>query len=421
MRIICRFAFAISCWLVLAGAAAADQEAGNRAHVAVGAYGRCYAKSVPDDTYVDRHRGRTRLYRVTRQDDELLAELDWFAQRIHLDCNVCADAGSCGISVVRLGPWHRGFKASGDELAIAFYLNDRLLGRYSTLDIAGRAENVSRSVSHYTVFERIVGFKHARTDRVHFVVTTHDGRTLTFDAGDGRMVDIAKNTAPEKQLFQAIEAGDRARVAKALEGGLDGNVRFADVYHRRFGWHALDFAVHHNKPNIAELLLENGAEIDAATRDGTTALARAVARGNLKLIEFLLARGADPMVRLRHETNTLLHTIGGRHNGVAIAGLLVAHGADIRARDAYGNTPLHDAASGYQGTALVGFLLAAGVERDGTNDFGATALHQAARYGRAGTVRLLLRHGARRDIADRDGKTARDYWLARGMPSDPFR
>ena len=127
------------------------------------------------------------------------------------------------------------------------------------------------------------------------------------------------------------------------------------------------------------------------------------------------------MVRLRHETNTLLHTIGGRHNGVAIAGLLAAHGADIRARDAYGNTPLHDAASGYQGTALVGFLLAAGVERDGTNDFGATALHQAARYGRAGTVRLLLRHGARRDIADRDGKTARDYWLARGMPSDPFR
>ena len=70
---------------------------------------------------------------------------------------------------------------------------------------------------------------------------------------------------------------------------------------------------------------------------------------------------------------------------------------------------------------MVGFLLAAGAELDGTNDFGATALHQAANNGPANSVRLLLRHGARRDIADRDGKTARDYRLTRSMASDPFR
>ena len=166
-------------------AVCADQEAGNLPHVQSGSWGRCYAKSVPSDSYGEA--GTTRVYEVGATDDRLLVTYEWFSQRIYLQCNM-SSAGGIGVSVVQIGPWPRGHAASPDHLALAFYFNDRLLRRYSTLDIAGRPDNVQASVSHYIVVERIDGYRWIDGDRYAFDLRTVDGRVLSFDPTTGEVI-----------------------------------------------------------------------------------------------------------------------------------------------------------------------------------------------------------------------------------------
>lgn len=70
-----------------------------------------------------------------------------------------------------------------------------------------------------------------------------------------------------------------------------------------------------------------------------------------------------------------------------------------------GNTAAHWAASAGHADVLAA-ALDAGSPVDGTNDMMETALHLAAWRGHVDCVRILLEAGARKDIRDKDGKTA---------------
>jgi len=174
---------------ICAGAppAVADQEAGNIPHVRAGAHGRCYAKSVPEDHWGQR--GETRLYRVAEGADVLIATFPWYGQELRLQCNMSRN-GRLGASLVRFGPWARGHRASADHLALAFYFDGELLARYSTLDIAGRPDNVEASVSHYVVIAKVGGYRRlgaGAPNAYAFEIETTDGRTLSFDPTTGRL------------------------------------------------------------------------------------------------------------------------------------------------------------------------------------------------------------------------------------------
>jgi len=181
--------------------AVADDEVSNVAHVAVGPYGRCYAKSVPGHVYdpVDqpRQQGRTMVYRVGTSEDVLVQRFNWFSQRLFVSCVPADD-----IVVVRLGPWHRGHEPHADHLALAFYKGGKLLKRFSTVDIAGGNKtihgglssyrNVSRSASHYTVFNSGPEMAKVTTSvgpvfEENWVIKakTVDGRLLIFDMATG--------------------------------------------------------------------------------------------------------------------------------------------------------------------------------------------------------------------------------------------
>jgi len=176
------------------GFARADEEASNRPVVVAGQYGNCYAKSVPTGTYGSD--GETRVYSVERDADRLVATYAWYANTLRLECNVAGKSGQVGTSVVEFGPWARGHKADSDTLALAFYWNGDLLRRYSTLEIAGRPDNISMSVSHYTVIDGIVGYEWIDGNRYAFVVRTTDGRVLKFDAGTGEKLPRPKPGTP---------------------------------------------------------------------------------------------------------------------------------------------------------------------------------------------------------------------------------
>ena len=82
---------------------------------------------------------------------------------------------------------------------------------------------------------------------------------------------------------------------------------------------------------IAELLIDNGADVDAKDLEGETALHRATRDGLDDLIRLLLDNGAEPDIRIGHQSleglaPLHLATISGHMNTIV---MLVEAGADI--------------------------------------------------------------------------------------------
>jgi hypothetical protein len=175
---------------VWASLALADEEASNVAHVVASQYGRCYARSVPTAPY--EQEGSTRVYVVEPSRDRLVYSFNWFSQSLYLECNVSAPGQPVAIAVVRLGPWQRGHQASATDLAVAFYWGGKLVKQYSTLDIAGSPDNVSASVSHYQVLDKIEGLKWQGGNQYSFEVVTTDGRRLAFDVATGERMQVRR-------------------------------------------------------------------------------------------------------------------------------------------------------------------------------------------------------------------------------------
>jgi len=168
------------CLLILTGAltALADDEASNVFYVRSATYGAHFAKCIPSTNYGTN--GRTEIFLATPTTNALEITFDWYSRDIYLQHT------AWGVSVMRFGPWAHGSAASSNELAIAFYLDGKLLKSYSTLDIAGSPTNVSRSVSHYTVFSKVSGYRWIRSNDYAFDVLGRDGKRISFDVRTAR-------------------------------------------------------------------------------------------------------------------------------------------------------------------------------------------------------------------------------------------
>lgn len=103
----------------------------------------------------------------------------------------------------------------------------------------------------------------------------------------------------------------------------------------------------------------------------------------------------------RFGLNTALH-----HRDVPIELIfwLAEQGADINARNYYGQTPLHAQAA--CGGEAVKALVDLGGDLNATDKDGGTPLHAAARYFRADTVRLLVEKGANITARNARGQSA---------------
>jgi hypothetical protein len=125
---------------------------------------------------------------VQSGDDALLHTFSWYSNRIYLECGIAHAGQQIGTSVVQFGPWARGRKANAKDLAMAFYFGNKLVKRYSTLDIAGSPNNVAASVSHYAVIGKVGGYRWKESNFFVFDVVTTDGRSLSFDPTTGEIL-----------------------------------------------------------------------------------------------------------------------------------------------------------------------------------------------------------------------------------------
>ena len=141
-------------------------------------------------------------------------------------------------------------------------------------------------------------------------------------------------------------------------------------------------------PSI-ELLLEAGANPNAETVVGATPLFPAV-NSSAGMTKILLAKGANPNHVTKSGATPILFT-----RDAAVVELLVAGGADVRARSKIGETALMDAATRGDAAAAK-LLIAKGADVNARDHRGYTALMFAAQYDddAVALVRLLLAHGA---------------------------
>jgi ankyrin repeat protein len=175
---------------------------------------------------------------------------------------------------------------------------------------------------------------------------------------------------PNLELWNAVRSNDLSRAEHAVEQGADVNTSTSSgitplrwfVYSwgnggpvrlRREHWVWGDWQSVTSRPSspsiykMLDLLVREGADIDAKDENGFTALMCAAKTANAKAVEALLVRGADPDVQ-DNSGMTALHWAAWQtpQDYAAVrktAKALLKYGADPALKDAEGKTPLDQA------------------------------------------------------------------------------
>lgn len=175
----------------------------------------------------------------------------------------------------------------------------------------------------------------------------------------------------------------------------------------------LTVAASDGKLDEVKALLAKGANVNALSGEGATALMYAVAKAHLEVVKALLAARADvnAVSRNPQRWSTLMFAVKGADP--EIVGLLLQKGADVNVKDSRNDTALMLAAMEGQ-TAIVELLLKAGAkleEQEAKNGNTALLLALSKRHG--DTAVALLKAGADANLADSMGVTP--LMLAAGL------
>jgi ankyrin repeat protein len=189
-----------------------------------------------------------------------------------------------------------------------------------------------------------------------------------------------------KSLLAAIRAGSHRSAAELLSRDKE-LVSARD----RHGETPLMHAGVYSDAAMVKLLLDHGADVNLASREGATALMRAA--GDFAKVELLLAQGAKVDARSNMGRTPLLIAAAFPGN-VKTVRLLLARGAKINDQDQLGDTCLTSASK--RGDAeMAKALLEAGADvAAGASWPGQAPLIWAAEEGNLQTLACLLEHGA---------------------------
>ena len=164
-----------------------------------------------------------------------------------------------------------------------------------------------------------------------------------------------------------------------------------DVDLRRNGQTPLHVPVHSNAVEVAAVLLDHGANVNAVDTLGRTPLHVAASGARVDVLRELLARGAD--ATLLTNDNETAFELAPATGDVDAMRLLIMRGVQVDEPNVRGWTPLHTAAFSGQAVAIRE-LVGRGADIDVRTEAGVTPLHRAAAAGSVVAIRELVGRGA---------------------------
>ncbi len=214
---------------------------------------------------------------------------------------------------------------------------------------------------------------------------------IAVDEGNDETADVLRkhggkagkdvNEVPKRTIHDATEDGDLAEVQAMLDAGVKVDVKDD-------GWTPLMVAAFHGHKDIAELLIANGANVNAKDAAGRTPLYIAAMESHMETVELLVAKGADVNAKDSMAGLAPLHfaaLVGHKE----VAELLISKGGDVNAKDVNGLTPLYYTAD----KEIAELLIEKGADVNVRNVAGMTPLHNAAFGDYKEIVELLISKG----------------------------
>jgi len=191
-------------------------------------------------------------------------------------------------------------------------------------------------------------------------------------------------------LLRAVNKEDVAEVKKLLaDPSTSVDVR------DKFGYTPLHKACIRGNNDLATLLLDKGADINAICEEGSTPLFLAsMFSPVIDLVNVLLSRGAKSNL-LTKDGGTMLHAAvsGGKINTAKL--FLEQKQMDINAQRNDGATVLIDAVQHSGDKALIEYLISKGADINAVDKRGANVMHKALRGGKVDLFDFLLLKGAK--------------------------
>ncbi|XP_056603893.1 SH3 and multiple ankyrin repeat domains protein 3 isoform X4 [Triplophysa dalaica] len=209
-----------------------------------------------------------------------------------------------------------------------------------------------------------------------------------------------QQTANLKKFMECVQQRSVEKVCRFLEKGLDPNFHDTDS-----GESPLTLVAQLDScGDLIKVLRSGGAHLDFRTRDGLTALHKAVQTHNHVALTTLLDLGTSPDYKDSRGLTPLYHSamVGG---DPYCCELLLYDHAQLGYSDENGWQEIHQACR-HGNVQHLEHLLFYGAEMSAQNASGNTALHLCALYNQEGCARVLLFRGANKEIKNYNNQTA---------------